>query len=244
MFDLIIDTETAPTHKSKRPDGSLSLVYDMGGVVRNTKTGEIVHSFSFVIADTFYNNRMMQSAYYAHKLPQYHAGIASNDWLTVSFKYAYDYINSLISSYGIRTVWAYNAKFDIATLDNSIYFYSNGWIDKFFPATVTLKDIWARCSNITGSEKFVQYCFDNGYLSEKGNPQTKAEIVYRFLTQNDDFIEAHTARSDAEIEAYILTCAQHNKKKARRGIGDGWRAASATAKAMRSNRPKKSKHSK
>lgn len=241
MFDLVIDTETAPTHKTKYPDGSLSLVYDMGGVVRDTKTGEIVHSFSFVIADTFYNNRMMQSAYYANKLPQYHAGIANNDWLTVPFKYAHDYICNLISEYGIKSVWAYNAQFDIATLDNSISFYSNGWINKFFPSTVTLKDIWARCSNITGTEKYVQYCFDNGYLSEKGNPQTKAEIVYRFLTQNNSFIESHTARSDAEIEAYILTCAQRNKKKARRGIGHGWRAASETANAMRTQ-SKKGRH--
>ena len=233
MFDLVIDTETAPTHKTKHADGSLSLVYDMGGVVRNTKTGEIVRSFSFVIADTFYNNRMMQSAYYANKLPQYHSGIANNEWLTVSFKYAYDFVRKIIADYGIRTVWAYNAKFDIATLNNSIYFYSNGWVDSFFPPTVTIKDIWARCSNITGSRRYVQYCFDNCYLSEKGNPQTTAEIVYRYLTQNSTFTESHTARSDAEIEAFILIRAQQNKQKARRGIGDGWRMASKTAQLMR-----------
>lgn len=233
MYDLIIDTETAPTRKvPMQLMAANSLVYDMGGVVRDTKTGEIVHSFSFIIADTFYNTAMMQSAYYASKLPQYHEGVAKGLWLSVPFKYVYEYVNSIIAEYGIKTVWAYNAQFDITTLNNTIHYYSNGWIKSFFAANIEIKDIWARCSNITGTKKYVSYCIDNGYLTDKGNPKTSAEIVYRYLTQNDDFIEAHTALNDAEIEAFILTKAQKNKKKAQKGIGQGYRAAAKIAKQM------------
>lgn len=233
MFDLVIDTETAPMRKVPMyMMAANSLVYDMGGVVRDTKTGEIVHSFSFIIADTFYNNAMMQSAYYASKLPQYHEGVAKGLWTSVSFKYAYDYIHTIIVNYGIKTVWAYNAQFDITTLDNTINHYSNGWVTKFFPAHIVIKDIWARCSNITGTKKYVSYCIDNGYLTDKGNPKTSAEIVYRYLTQNHDFIEAHTALNDAEIEAFILTCAQKNKKKAQKGIGRGYKRAAEVCKQM------------
>ena len=233
MYDLIIDTETAPTRKvPMQLMAANSLVYDMGGVVRDTKTGEIVHSFSFVIADTFYNTSMMQSAYYADKLPQYHEGVAKGLWLSVPFKYVYEYVNNIIAEYGIKTVWAYNAQFDITTLNNTIHYYSNGWIKSFFAANIEIKDIWARCSNITGTKKYVSYCIDNGYLTDKGNPKTSAEIVYRYLTQNDDFIEAHTALNDAEIEAFILTKAQKNKKKAQKGIGQGYRAAAKIAKQM------------
>lgn len=233
MYDLVIDTETAPTRKvPMQLMAANSLVYDMGGVVRDTKTGEIVHSFSFVIADTFYNTSMMQSAYYADKLPQYHEGVVRGLWLSVPFKYVYEYVNNIIAEYGIKTVWAYNAQFDITTLNNTIHYYSNGWIKNFFAANIEIKDIWARCSNITGTKKYVSYCIDNGYLTDKGNPKTSAEIVYRYLTQNDDFIEAHTALNDAEIEAFILTKAQKNKKKAQKGIGQGYRAAAKIAKQM------------
>ena len=233
MFDLVIDTETAPMRKvPMHLMAANSLVYDMGGVVRDTKTGEIVHSFSFIIADTFYNNTMMQSAYYANKLPQYHEGVAKGLWTSVSFKYAYDYIHNIIAQYGIKTVWAYNAQFDMATLNNTINHYSNGWVTDFFPSHVTVKDVWTRCANITGTKKYVSYCIDNGYLTTNGNPKTSAEIVYRYLTQNHNFIEAHTALNDAEIEAFILTCAQKNKKKAMKGIGRGYKMAADMAKSM------------
>ena len=233
MFDLIIDTETTPTRKVPMYlMAANSLVYEFGGVVRDTKTGEIVKSFSFVISDTFYNNTLMQSAYYAKKLPQYHEGIAKGLWLSVPFKYAYEYVNSLIEEYGIKTVWAYNAEFDVTTLNNSIKTYSNGWINEFFSKKITVKDVWARCANITGTKKYVAYCVDNGYLTAKDNPKTSAEIVYRFLTQNDTFIEAHTALNDAEIEAFILTCAQKKKTKALRGIGRGYKMAADTMQAM------------
>lgn len=233
MFDLVIDTETAPMRKVPMYlMAANSLVYDLGGVVRDTKTGEIVHSFSFIIADTFYNNNMMQSAYYAEKLPQYHEGVARGMWTSVSFKYAYEYIYNIIAQYGIKTVWAYNAQFDVTTLNTTIKHYSNEWITEFFPASITIKDIWARCSNITGTKKYVSYCIDNGFLTEKGNPKTSAEVVYRYLTQNDDFIEAHTALNDAQIEAFILTKAQKNKKKAQKGIGGGYKMAAEVCKQM------------
>lgn len=236
MFDLVIDTETAPMRKNlpMHVMAQNSLVYDFGGVVRNTKTGEIVKSFSFIIADTFYNNDLMQSAYYAKKLPQYHDGVRCGMWVSVSFKYAYDYINNLIKEYNIKHVWAYNASFDIATLNNTINYYSNGWIKTFFN-NVTVKDIWNRVTNITGTKKYVRWCFDNGFISNAGNPKTSAEIVYRYLAKDNNFIEAHTALNDAEIESFILTCAQKNKKKSNVSDGlkkNGWKNASKIAKSM------------
>lgn len=236
MFDLIIDTETTPMRKNlpMYAIAQNSLVYDFGGVVRDTKTGEIIDSFSFIISDTFYNNSLMQSAYYAKKLPQYHEGVQRGEWLSVSFKYAYDYVNNIISQYGIKHVWAFNASFDVATLNNSISYYSNNWVNTFFN-NVKVKDIWNRVTNITGTKKYVRWCFDNGFVSAKGNPKTSAEIVYRYLKKDNNFIESHTALSDAEIEAFILTCAQKNKKKSNVSDGlkaNGWKNASKIAKNL------------
>jgi hypothetical protein len=237
MYDLIIDTETTDIAKrmSAQPNPSSMLIYDFGGVVRNTKTGEIVDSFSFIISETFYNINLMNTAYYAKKLPQYHKGVQHGEWTSVSFAYAYHYVHGLIEKYNIKTVWAYNASFDVDTLNATIRIYSNGFISQFFNDNIKFKDIWNRVTNITGTKKYVSWCIDNGYLSAKGNPKTSAEIVYRYLVDNHDFIEDHTAESDARIEAFILTCAQKNKKKSRVRDGlraNGWREASKIAKSL------------
>lgn len=236
MYDLIIDTEA--TNKDGKPSADVNpynmWVYDIGGVIRNTKTNEIVDSFSFVISETYYNEYLMKSAYYASKLPQYEKGIRRGEWITVPFLYAYKYINKLIKHYNIKTVWAYNARFDIATLNTTIRDFSNGYASNFFWNGVKIKDIWNRVTNITGTNKYVSWCIDNNYVSDKGNPSTSAETVYRYLTDNHDFIESHTAESDARIEAFILICAQKNRKKSnvKCKFGNGWQPASEIAKSL------------
>jgi hypothetical protein len=48
----------------------------------------------------------------------------------------------------------------------------------------------------------------------------KAENVYRFIINNTDFIESHTALEDAEIETVILAYCYKQKKKMRRKLWD------------------------
>ena len=234
MYDLIIDTETAPiaSNVSINQLAQNSLVYDIGGVVRDTSTGDIIKEFSFVIAETFYNNNIMESAYYKEKIPTYKEEIQGGNRKVITFKEARDYIKKLVNFYNIRAVWAYNVRFDITSLNTTIKRYSNGYVKHFLPYGLKVKDIWARCTNITGTKKYVSWCFNNGFVTEKGNPQTSAEIVYRYLIQNNNFVESHTALEDAKIEAFILTCAQRCKKKARKGWGMGYLPAQQIAKTF------------
>ena len=51
---------------------------------------------------------------------------------------------------------------------------------------------------------YKKFCESNEYYTESGNYSTTAETVYRFLTNNTEFIEEHTALADAEIELDIL----------------------------------------
>ena len=44
-------------------------------------------------------------------------------------------------------------------------------------------------------------------FTDAENYSVTAETVYKFLTNNPDFVEAHTALADAEIEADILRAA-------------------------------------
>ena len=58
-----------------------------------------------------------------------------------------------------------------------------------------------------------KFCVENGYLTKKRSLQTSAEVVYRFLTSNTDFIEEHTAFEDSKIEMQIfLECLKMHKK--------------------------------
>lgn len=65
-------------------------------------------------------------------------------------------------------------------------------------------DIWAMaCKTILNTDEYRKFCLDSGYHS-KMYFKSSAEIAYRFLTQNHDFIESHTALSDVEIETEIF----------------------------------------
>ena len=53
-------------------------------------------------------------------------------------------------------------------------------------------------------EKYGEFCYNNNFLTARGQRRYTAEILYRFLTDNVDFVEQHTGLEDAEIEAQIL----------------------------------------
>ena len=74
------------------------------------------------------------------------------------------------------------------------------------------------------SRNYVKFCDDNEFLSEKGHRKSSAEIVYRYITKNLEFEEAHTALADTEIEAAILVaCLKRHKKLHTNYVGQAFR---------------------
>lgn len=69
-----------------------------------------------------------------------------------------------------------------------------------------LCDLWGlACDRLINIDKYRNYCLDNGLLTNSALYfKTSAEISFQYLMKNYDFIEDHTALSDAEIEAQIL----------------------------------------
>ena len=69
-----------------------------------------------------------------------------------------------------------------------------------------LIDIWAlACDRLLNTNKYRKYCCDNNFFTDsKKFFKTSAEVSYRYLIKDNDFIESHTALSDAEIETFIL----------------------------------------
>ena len=69
-----------------------------------------------------------------------------------------------------------------------------------------LIDIWAlACDRLLNTNKYRKYCCDNNFFTDsKKFFKTSAEVSYRYLMKDNEFIESHTALSDAEIETFIL----------------------------------------
>lgn len=113
-----------------------------------------------------------------------------------------------VEKFKVKRLFAYNVNFDKGSLRRLFG-------EKDFQ-TLNLE----YCDIISGivqtrliTEKYIRYCIDNGYITEKGNIQTKAEVVYRYLTNSPDFTEEHTGLSDCLIEYEILLTAFNAHKK-------------------------------
>ena len=72
--------------------------------------------------------------------------------------------------------------------------------------TYPLFDIWGlSCENLLNNDEFRQYCKDNNHTTASGKYYpTNAEVAYRFVKGDDEFIESHTAIEDADIECELL----------------------------------------
>lgn len=67
-------------------------------------------------------------------------------------------------------------------------------------------DLWGlACDRLINKDRYRNYCLENMLISSSGLYfKTSAEVCFQFIMQNYDFIEDHTALSDALIETEIL----------------------------------------
>lgn len=207
-YYLTLDTETAG-------DLDNPIVYDLGGCVHD-RNGNILERFSFVITEVFSNKGLMNTAYYCEKIPTYLMGL-NKEWTPTTWYNARQYIFNLLEKYDIQYVCAYNARFDYKALNNTMDYLTQGRYKWFFRynQVIWLDTMQAVNQTIADQKKYIKYCVNNGYMTnhKTPRPQVKAEIVYRYLTQQNDFIESHTALSDSEIETYILMkCFKKHRK--------------------------------
>ena len=90
----------------------------------------------------------------------------------------------------------------------------------FHGIKVPIFDIWfLACKYLMNTNKYRNYCLSNNHLSESGKYySTSAETAYRFIKQDEEFNEAHTAIEDADIESEILAHILKRKGKIEIGI--------------------------
>lgn len=198
-YYLVLDTETA--NGLEQP-----LVYDIGGVVAD-KQGRIYERFSFVISDIFtYEKALMDTTYYAAKIPEYVHDIRIGARKLVTFYYARKYILNLMKEYHIHDVAAYNAHFDRNALDTTQRWLTKSKYRYFFPYNTNFICVWnMACQTICQRITYKRFCEENNFTSNYGrNFSTSAENVYRYLILNPEYTEQHKGYDDVLIETEIM----------------------------------------
>ena len=203
---LIGDTETAGSLERPR-------VYDLGWVITNAK-GEPLTRKSFIIKEIFEDQSLMNTAFYAEKLPQYYEGIKTGEWVVKTFAEARATLLADMVQYNCTEFYAYNCKFDEKALNMTARALSNEWVESFLPRNVKYRDIWGYAQDcICATKSYVSWAVENSAFTPTGRISTNAENVYRYLIKNVAFNERHTAADDAMIESYILHRARHMPRK-------------------------------
>lgn len=71
----------------------------------------------------------------------------------------------------------------------------------------SVTDLWAiACDRLINIDKYRNFCLQNSLLTASAQYfKSSAETTFQYLMKQHDFIENHTALSDATIEAQVLT---------------------------------------
>lgn len=214
----VVDVETAGGFGNPQ-------VYDIGFAITN-KQGDIFETKSLIIKEVFENQELMEGAYYYNKMPLYKEKLKNGTAKLISFKNAREEILALMREYRVSQISAYNLLFDMNALTNTSKSLevSKKFLTSEFK-NIELVDIWTfACNNLYTNKKFQKMAMQNGWYSEAGNLRTSAEIGYRYITNQKDFIEEHTGLADVLIEVEILAkCYSQNKKKIEGIIPHPWR---------------------
>lgn len=217
-----IDTETCNSliDEKDKLDLSQSLVYDVGWQVVD-KQGRPQIKRSFVVYEIFTNNVLMSSAYYKDKIPQYWKEIKSGKRILKTFKNIRLQFLADRKKYNCKVVFAHNAFFDYNALNNTLRYLTKSKYRYFFPYSLEIWDTLKMAHDVFGtSPKYFQFCEKNGFMTNHKTPRPRmtAEVLYRYISENNDFTENHTGLEDVEIETEILIKCLKSRKKIRKTL--------------------------
>lgn len=212
-YKIVLDTETAPLIKSDEVNPKNMLVYDIGWAVVD-KHGNVYSTHSFVVKDIFcFERDLMQSAYYADKLPKYFEDIKNGKRYVASLYDIKQILKYEVELYGVKEIYAHNMFFDYNALNTTSRYTTENKSRYFLPYGVDICDTLKMARSVVAkTPTYKKFCEDNGYLTKNNQVRLTAEILYRYITGNDNFIESHMALEDVMIEKEILAYC-YNKHK-------------------------------
>ena len=192
MNIVVFDTETVSLEKP--------FCYNIGYTIVNLDNGETLVKRDYVVEQVWHNPMLFITAYYADKRDIYVAAMRSRKTIMAKYGYICQAMIRDFIKYEVVGAYAFNSPFD-----DKVFTYNSDWFKCNNPFdNIPIFDIRGYVHQFMVDNNFKKFCEDNGYFTDSGNYSTTAEVVYRYLTGNTEFIEDHTALSDSEIEAEIL----------------------------------------
>ena len=194
---MMLDCETTG-------DIECPFVYDVGYQIFTLADGVLAER-SFVNADIFLDKDLMKDAYFAEKIPAYWDDVKDGKrilkkWFNIKKQIAED-----CAIFGVKYVCAHNARFDSMALNNTQRYQTTSKFRYFLPFGIEWLDTLKMSRQLLkNDEGYGAFCYENDYLTKNGCRRYTAEIIYRWLSGQHDFIESHTGLEDVEIERQIF----------------------------------------
>ena len=201
---MVFDTETTN-------DIDCPIMYDFGFAVIDRK-GKVYQKGSFVVADVFLDKELMESAYFAEKIPMYWEQIKSGQRALKRLANIREIVFDTMKEFNIKIVMAHNARFDYRSTVTTQRYMTNSKYRYFFPYGTEFWDTLKMSREIfSDDENYCAFCKENNFLTKNGKNRYTAEILYRYLTNDISFEESHTGLEDVLIEKEIFVhCIQKN----------------------------------
>lgn len=192
MNILVFDTETV--------DVEHAFCYNVGYTIVNLETKEKLIKRDYVIEQVWENKMLFSTAYYAEKKQLYINALRGRKATIKHWGHTMQRMIKDIQEYNVEFAYAFNSPFDVRVFDfNSEWFKSSNALD--YVETI---DIRGLINKLLFSDEYKAFCEENGFYTESGNYSGNAETLTKFIRQDIDFVEDHTALSDSLIEADII----------------------------------------
>ena len=186
---IMLDTET--TNSLDDP-----ICYDVGFAVVD-KEGAIYETHSFVVAEVFLNEELMASAYFIEKVPQYWEDIKKGTRKLAKFNTIRKVLAETMKKYNTNIVIAHNARFDYRSTAKTQRYLTKSKYRYFLPYGTEVWDTLKMAREVLKNDvDYDNFCYNNNYVTKRGCKRFTAEILYRFFTGDNDFVESHTGLED------------------------------------------------
>lgn len=218
MSIVIFDTETTSLEKP--------FCYNIGYIIADDTATKILQRREYVVEQVWHNTMLFSTAYYAEKRPLYVDAMRRHEVIMTKFGYICQQMIRDFKAYEVNRAFAYNAPFD-----EKVFNFNCDWFKCVNPFdNIPISDIRGYVHHFIIDEVYKNWCEENHYFTDSGNYSTTAETLFRYISGDNEFNEAHTALDDSTIECQILaTCLErganlHNDYQAFRSINrDSWK---------------------
>ena len=191
MNYVIFDTETTSLNSP--------FCYNIGYVIIN-ELGETLLEKEYIVEQIWHNIPLFSTSYYAEKRPIYVQAMRQHKIKMDKFGYICQAMKRDFKKFHVAGAYAYNSNFDEKVFD-----FNCDWFKCINPfEEIHIMDIRGNVHEFLFNEDYKRFCNNNQFYTDSGCYSSTAEIVYRYITNKLDFIEAHTALSDSLIEKDIL----------------------------------------